>query len=165
MRAVVWEHNTHIGDARYTDMARGGMVNVGQLVRERHGEDDVVLVGFGAHAGTVVAADAWGEPARSWRCRPPGRARSRPLLDRSLEAGAALVVVPDDPPSWLTERRDHRAIGVVYDPGAERWGNYVPTVLGRRYDAFCWFRDTRALELIGPAGPPVGELQTWPEGQ
>ncbi len=59
-KAVVWEHNTHVGDARYTDMADEGMVNVGQLVRERHGEDDVVIVGFGGHRGRVVASRRWG---------------------------------------------------------------------------------------------------------
>ena len=180
VRAVVWEHNTHIGDARYTDMAHGGMVNVGQLVRERHGEEDVVLVGFGGHGGTVVAADAWGDPGTVMTV-PPGRPGSvEETVASSVSADAALFVVPDDPPTWLTERRDHRAIGVVYDPDAERWGNYVPTVLGRRYDAFCWFRSTRALEpLDGSAADdgtddagdqpvrraPDGELQTWPEGQ
>src|SRR5579884_1666540 len=61
-RAIVWEHNTHIGDARFTDMARAGMVNVGQLVREAHERDGVMLVGFGTHRGTVIAADEWGEP-------------------------------------------------------------------------------------------------------
>ena len=165
VRAVVWEHNTHVGDARFTDMARSGMVNVGQLVRERYGEDDVVIVGFGSHHGEVVAADAWGDPARLLTV-PPARAGSvEDLIDAGVEADSALFVVPDEPPAWLTQRRDHRAIGVVYDPGAERWGNYVPTVLGRRYDAFCWFRDTRALELIDDGGDPAGELQTWPEGQ
>src|SRR5690606_13150875 len=61
-RAIVWEHNTHIGDARATPMADYGMVNVGQLVRERRGEDDVVLVGFGSHRGTVIAGRSWGAP-------------------------------------------------------------------------------------------------------
>ena len=164
-RAVVWEHNTHIGDARFTDMARAGMVNVGQLVRERYGEDDVVLVGFGTHTGEVVAADAWGEPARVMTVPPARPGSVEEIVHASVAADAALFVVPPDRPDWLAEHRDHRAIGVVYDPRAERWGNYVPTVLGRRYDAFCWFRQTRALELMKPAGPPVGELQTWPEGQ
>jgi erythromycin esterase len=86
-------------------------------------------------------------------------------IHRSLDADAALFVVPPERPRWLAERRDHRAIGVVYDPARERWGNYVATVLGRRYDAFCWFRRTRALELIGTGDRPEGELQTWPEGQ
>ena len=165
VRAVVWEHNTHIGDARYTDMARAGMVNVGQLARERYGEDDVVLVGFGTQQGTVVAADAWGDPAQVMDVPPARPGSVEDLIGSGLDRDAALFVVPPDPPAWLTERRDHRAIGVVYDPAAERWGNYVPTVLGRRYDAFCWFRDTRALAPLTAGGEPTGELQTWPEGE
>src|SRR5207249_3893362 len=61
-KAIVWEHNTHIGDARYTDMAASGMVNVGELVREGHGGEGVVLVGFGSHRGTVIAGEEWGAP-------------------------------------------------------------------------------------------------------
>jgi erythromycin esterase len=64
-KAIVWEHNTHIGDARFTDMARGGMFNVGQLVRQEHDADDAALVGFGTHRGTVVAGEEWGAPMRS----------------------------------------------------------------------------------------------------
>src|SRR5690554_5088134 len=59
-KAIVWEHNTHIGDARATDMQEDGMVNVGQLVREQYGEDQVFAVGFGSYEGTVIAAKAWG---------------------------------------------------------------------------------------------------------
>src|SRR3954466_15040468 len=66
-KAVVWEHNTHIGDARFTDMARNGMVNVGQLVRREHAEDGVVLVGFGTHRGTVIAGQEWGAPMERMR--------------------------------------------------------------------------------------------------
>ena len=66
-KAIVWEHNTHIGDARFTDMARAGMVNVGQLVRQAHDADDVVLVGFGTHRGTVIAGDDWGAPMHRMR--------------------------------------------------------------------------------------------------
>ncbi|GAA2723140.1 erythromycin esterase family protein [Cellulomonas aerilata] len=165
IRAVVWEHNTHVGDARYTDMARGGMVNVGQLARERHGEDDVVIVGFGAHRGTVVAAGAWGDPARVMTVPPARPGSVEAAIHEAVDAGSALFVVPPDPPAWMTERRAHRAIGVVYDPASEQWGNYVPTVLGRRYDAFCWFGDTRALTPLGDAGTPGGELETWPVGQ
>ncbi len=61
-KAIVWEHNTHVGDARFTDMARGGMVNVGQLVRESRGEEDVVWVGFGSYRGSVIAGGWWGAP-------------------------------------------------------------------------------------------------------
>jgi erythromycin esterase-like protein len=164
-KAVVWEHNTHVGDARFTDMADAGIVNVGQLVRERHGEDDVVLVGFGSYSGSVVAADAWGDPAQVMPV-PPARAGSiEALLHDSIETPAALFVFPAELPDWLTERRDHRAIGVVYRPDAERWGNYVPTVLGRRYDAFCWFDETRALAPLRDTHPTGAEQETWPYGR
>ncbi len=165
VRGVVWEHNTHVGDARYTDMARGGMVNVGQLARERYGEDDVVIVGFGARRGTVGAADAWGDPPRVMDVPPARPGSVEAVIGDAVDIPAALLVMPQDAPGWLTDRRDHRAIGVVYDPDAERWGNYVPTVLGRRYAAFCGFAATRALTPIPDGGAPTGELETWPAGQ
>ena len=71
-KAIVWEHNTHIGDARATDMADDGMVNIGQLVRERHAGDDVVLVGFGSHRGRVIAGDQWEAPMEEMAV-PPAR--------------------------------------------------------------------------------------------
>ncbi len=77
-RAVVWEHNTHIGDARFTDMAAGGEVNIGQLARERYGEKDTVLVGFGTHQGKVIAGCEWGAPWEQMRVPPgaPGAGRT-----------------------------------------------------------------------------------------
>src|SRR5207237_10110941 len=72
-RAIVWEHNTHIGDARYTDMADDGMVNVGQLARERKQKEGVVLVGFGSHRGSVIAGREWGAPMERMPV-PPSRA-------------------------------------------------------------------------------------------
>lgn len=164
-KAVVWEHNTHIGDARFTDMTDAGIVNVGQLVRERHGEGEVVLVGFGSHHGTVIAADGWGEPAQTMPV-PAARSGSvEVLLHDSVESPAALLVFPAELPGWLIEQRDHRAIGVVYHPHAERWGNYVPTVLGRRYDAFCWFDQSSALSPLHDVHATGGEQETWPHGQ
>ncbi|MCZ2826359.1 MULTISPECIES: erythromycin esterase family protein [unclassified Modestobacter] len=162
-RAVVWEHNTHVGDARYTDMADAGMVNVGQLARERHGADDVVIVGFGSHHGSVIAADEWGA-AMERMPLPPARPGSvEALLHDSLAEHSALFVVPPELPGWLAAERAHRAVGVVYHPGAERWGNYVPTVLGRRYDAFCWFDESRALTPLHDVRASGGEQETWPD--
>ncbi|GAA4985363.1 erythromycin esterase family protein [Kineococcus glutinatus] len=170
-KAVVWEHNTHIGDARFTDMARDGMVNVGQLVRERHGEDDVVLVGFGSHGGTVVAARAWDGPSQVLPLPPAHPGSVEDLLHHSGIDPAALFVFPTagELPRWLTGIREHRAVGVVYQPELDPTHNYVPTVLGRRYDAFCWFDRTRALTPLHgeppAAGPGHGEDDTWPWGQ
>jgi erythromycin esterase len=164
-RAVVWEHNTHVGDARFTDMADAGLVNVGQLVRERHTERDTVLVGFGSHRGTVVAADAWGSPTRTMPVPPARGGSTEALLHESLRQDAGLLVFPEELPDWAAEERSHRAIGVVYHPGAERWGNYVPTVLGRRYDAFLWFDETRALTPLAGVSPAGDELESWPFGE
>jgi erythromycin esterase len=164
-KAVVWEHNTHVGDARFTDMADAGMVNLGQLVRERHTESDVVLVGFGSHHGTVVAADSWGSPARRMVVPPARSGSTEARLHRALAEEQGLFVFPDELPEWAAEERSHRAIGVVYRPDAERWGNYVPTVLGRRYDAFLWFDETRALTPIAGVSAQGDELESWPFGE
>jgi erythromycin esterase-like protein len=148
VKAVLWEHNTHIGDARATDMADAGMVNVGQLLRERHGRDDVVLVGLGGYRGGVIAAEAWG--AQMARLAVPS-ARPGSLEARIHDAvgGDALFVwQPGARAELLRSRLDHRAIGVVYRPERERWGNYVPTVLGERYDAFLYLEETAPLQPL-----------------
>jgi erythromycin esterase-like protein len=155
-KAVVWEHNTHVGDARYTDMRRAGMINVGQVVRELHGEapderDGVVLVGFGTHRGSVIAGDEWGEPMRRLRV-PEARAGSwEDLLHRAAGGDDALLVfdsADDGGVPGLDTPVDHRAIGVVYDPRREKWGNYVPTIVPRRYDAFLFVDESRALDPL-----------------
>jgi erythromycin esterase len=162
-RAVVWAHNTHVGDARATDMADAGEVNIGQLARERYGPERVVLVGFGTHAGTVTAGAAWGAPMETMTV-PPARRHS---LEEALHAAApdrALLVFPrDGRPDLLTHEIDHRAIGVVYRPPRESPGNYVPTVLGERYDAFCWFDTSRAVRPL-PTRPVPAEPEAWPSG-
>jgi erythromycin esterase len=164
-RAVVWEHNTHVGDARFTDMADAGMVNVGQLARERHGEEDVAIVGFGSHHGSVLAGESWGAQVRRMPL-PPARGGSvEAVLHDAVPEATALFVVPTDPPDWLVRELPHRAVGVVYRPQAERWGNYVPTVLGRRYDAFCWFDESRALQPLAGTQAHVGTMETFPTGQ
>jgi erythromycin esterase-like protein len=163
-RAVVWEHNTHVGDARYTDMRDAGMVNVGQLARERHGEDDVVIVGFGSHHGSVIAGDSWGAPERRMPLPPAREGSVEALLHDSVPDATALFVVPPAGPDWMARELPHRAVGVVYRPHAERWGNYVPTVLGRRYDAFCWFDESRALRPLAGTHAVGQELETYPYG-
>ena len=171
-KAIVWEHNTHIGDARFTDMVRAGLVNVGQLVREAHGErpterEGVVLVGFGTHRGSVIAGEEWGAPMRRMRV-PEARVGSwEDVLHRAGARDALLVFTGsgDGGIPGLEWPLGHRAIGVVYDTGAERSRNYVPTVVPRRYDAFLFVDETRALD---PLHMPVlvdGEPpETFPSG-
>jgi len=155
-KAIVWEHNTHIGDARATDMAREGMTNLGQLARERHGTQDVVLVGFGSHRGTVIAGAEWGAPMEVIQV-PPARDRSwEAVLHEAGEEDKLLLLSGGEPLSdAFMESRGHRAIGVVYRPQFEAYGNYVPTVLPERYDAFLYIDQTRALRPLH-LEPPVG---------
>ncbi|MGY1834497.1 erythromycin esterase family protein [Blastococcus sp. SYSU DS0510] len=147
-KAVVWEHNTHIGDARATDMAAAGMTNVGQLLRERHGVDDVVLVGFGGYRGGVVAGRQWGAQMERMTVPPARPGSLEALLHDALGEDALFVFPRGERPEWLARRLDHRAIGVVYRPEREKWGNYVPTVLGERYDAFLHLDDTTPLQPL-----------------
>ncbi|HEX4935159.1 MAG TPA: erythromycin esterase family protein, partial [Gemmatimonadaceae bacterium] len=149
-RAIVWEHNTHVGDARYTDMARHGMFNVGQVVREKHARAGVVIVGFGSHRGSVIAADEWGAPMEKMRV-PEARAGSWDDACHQAKRGDFLLVfngADDGGIVGLDEPWDHRAIGVVYDPRQERWGNYVPSLVPRRYDAFIHVDESRALRPL-----------------
>jgi len=171
-KAIVWEHNTHIGDARFTDMRRAGMVNVGQLVREGHGErpderDGVVLIGFGSHRGTVIAGDEWGAPMRRMRV-PEGRQGSWEDICHRAGAHDQLFVFDgsdDGGIEGLDRPLEHRAIGVVYDPAAERWGNYVPTIVPRRYDAFLFVDQTTALDPLHlPVHVGGDEPETYPSG-
>jgi erythromycin esterase-like protein len=163
-RAVVWAHNTHVGDARATDMAFAGEVNLGQLARERYGDEQVVLVGFGTHRGEVGAADSWGAPMRGLPV-PPARGGSlEDVLHRAAPPAAVQVFPRHEDVDLLTHELLHRAIGVVYDPERERWGNYVPTVLGDRYDAFLWFEETRALRPLPTVTANALEAETYPSG-
>jgi erythromycin esterase len=147
-RAIVWEHNTHIGDARFTDMADSGMVNVGQLVREQRGDEDVVLVGFGSYRGSVIAATEWGAPMQRMPV-PAARVGSwEDVLHRAGERDKLLIFADLKGEDGFFEPREHRAIGVVYDPAHERYGNYVSTVLPRRYDAFLYLDETQALHPL-----------------
>lgn len=150
-RGIVWAHNTHVGDARATAMAEYGSTNIGQLLRQRHGESKVFAVGFGTHRGTVLAGRAWGAPmermaiphgapgsvedAMHQAARRMGRERFLLLFGHADRGGP------------IGALRGHRAIGVVYDPANER-GNYVPTRVPRRYDAFIFIDETKALSPV-----------------
>jgi erythromycin esterase len=166
-RAIVWEHNTHIGDARFTDMAAAGMVNVGQLARQRFGDDAAVLVGFGTHRGTVIAAEEWGAPMERLPV-PAARAGSVEAAFHAAGIDDSLLIFDgsdDGGIDGLDQPLGHRAIGVVYDPDRERWGNYVPTLLARRYDAFLYLEQTRALDPLHMAARFDGEpAETYPSG-
>src|SRR5688500_4688164 len=166
-KAIVWEHNTHVGDARFTDMARAGMVNVGQLVRQAHDADDVVIVGFGTHRGTVIAGAEWGAPMQ--RMRVPN-AKPDSVEDAWREAGTGDGLLLFDGSDTggvpgLDEPIGHRAIGVVYDPHHESWGNYVPTIVPRRYDAFLYIENSSGVDALHMPVLVDGEVpETYPTG-
>jgi erythromycin esterase len=147
-KAIVWEHNTHIGDARATNMHRAGMVNIGQLAREQYGADKVYLVGFATYRGSVIAGEEWGSVMEEMDV-PRAREGSIEYIlhkenpkDRYLLFNTGLVEKLYD------TQVHHRAIGVVYNPERDRYGNYVPSVLAQRYDALIYLDQTRALHPL-----------------
>ncbi|MBA9006789.1 erythromycin esterase family protein [Thermomonospora cellulosilytica] len=163
-RAVVWAHNTHVGDARATPMADHGMVNLGQLVRERHGRDRVVVVGFAGGHGQVIAAPRWGAAMEAMPVPRPVPGSLEALLAGDAELDHALFVFSDGPDQdWLNVTRGHRAIGVVYDPDRDH-RQFVPTRLAERYDALCWFSRMSALVPLHMEAARRGELETVPSG-
>ncbi|RXJ00276.1 erythromycin esterase family protein [Anaerobacillus alkaliphilus] len=147
-KGIVWEHNTHIGDARATDMASEGMVNVGQLTREQYGEENVYAVGFGSYEGTVIAAERWGDPAKVMPV-PKGASGSWESVVHKAGATNKFIMFNDENKQYFQDIIGHRAIGVVYHPQFEHHGNYVPTRLSDRYDAFIHIDQTKALSPLG----------------
>ena len=159
-KAVVWEHNTHVGDARFTDMADDGMVNLGQLARDDFGRGEVVIVGFGSHRGGVIAGESWDAPWQAMTV-PPAREDSWEHALHEAGVGDSLMVFQRPPSEELAAWRGHRAIGVVYRPKYEQYGNYVPTVLPERYDAFVHLDQTTPLRPLFP--PTYEEPEEVPE--
>ena len=164
-KVIVWEHNTHIGDARATDMAAEGMINVGQLVSEEHASDGVVSVGFGSYKGTVIAGREWGGVMRRMPVPPAQNGSWENILHTCSDGKSTLLMLNE----LKDEKRmaieiPHRAIGVVYNPEYEKYGNYVPSVLPKRYDAFIFIDESRALNPlhIKPDGQQIPE--TFPFG-
>ncbi|HXD78585.1 MAG TPA: erythromycin esterase family protein [Puia sp.] len=164
-KAIVWAHNTHVGDARATDMASEGMYNIGELARIDHEEKGVVLVGFGSYRGSVMAGGSWGAPMRKIEM-PDGVVNSWEWLLHQAGGENKLLLMGDlSTNDMLMEHHiGHRAIGVVYNPAYEKYGNYVPSLLPLRYDAFVYLEDTKALHPLHlePGGHQVPD--TWPFG-
>jgi erythromycin esterase len=161
-KAIVWAHNTHIGDARFTDMKKAGMINIGQLAREQKGDNNVVLVGFGSYIGTVIAGKQW-DATMEMMPVPAARDGSiEEILHSESEENRLLIFDRNNHQERFTKPLSHRAIGVVYNPAQERYGNYVPTVLSSRYDAFLYIDKSFALHPLHfkPDGHKIPE--TYP---
>jgi erythromycin esterase-like protein len=165
-RMAVWAHNSHLGDASATEMGDMGEWNVGQLARDRWG-NDAMLVGFSTHHGTVTAASEWDGTAERKRVRPGLEGSYEDLFHRTgesrfwlpLRGNAALEEL-------LRERRLQRAIGVIYQPRTERMSHYFHTRLPAQFDAMIHVDETRAVQPLVPepawhAGEPA---ETYPSG-
>jgi erythromycin esterase-like protein len=147
-KAVVWAHNSHLGDARHTEMSHRGELNLGQLVRNRQGRD-AVLVGFSTFIGTVTAARDWDEPPVRMQVRP-GMKGSYERLFHELECPKFLVIPREDEEvhALLSEERLERAIGVIYRPETERFSHYFTAKIAQQFDAIIHYDQTRAVEPL-----------------
>ncbi|HTO02831.1 MAG TPA: erythromycin esterase family protein, partial [Opitutus sp.] len=164
-KVVVWAHNSHVGDARATDMALRGEINLGQLVRHRHG-DDAVLVGFTTYTGTVTAASDWDAPTE--------RKSIRPAMPESYEnlfhaTGLSRFLLEfERHPILATRLRTpllERAIGVIYRPESEFASHYQRARLADQFDAVVHFDVTRAVEPLERTTRRTSEVEdTFPSG-
>jgi erythromycin esterase-like protein len=157
-RVVVWAHNSHVGDARATQMGQRGELNIGQLMRERHGSD-VVNIGFTTYTGTVTAASEWGAPAERKHVRR-GLADSYEALLHTVGIPAFLLcpLAAGDSGRALREPRVERAIGVIYRPQTERQSHWFAASAAQQFDALIHIDRTRAVE-------PLERSQTWELGE
>ncbi|MFO0618026.1 MAG: erythromycin esterase family protein [Polyangiaceae bacterium] len=162
-KIVVWAHNSHLGDARATDMAKSGEWNVGQLIREKHGRD-AFLVGFTTYEGTVTAARDWDEPAEQRRVRPALAGSWEALFHEVETAPFVLFTDPGASPAALRAARLSRAIGVIYRPETERQSHYFKSRIGEQFDAILHFDRTSAVQPLERTSQWVtGELpETYP---
>ncbi len=157
-KIVVWEHNSHVGDARSTEMAQRGELNLGQLMRERHAHN-AVLVGFTTYSGTVTAASAWGGEAERKRVRPALPDSYEALLhDAGIPAFLLCPLGMSDSGRALREPRLQRAIGVIYRPETERPSHWFGACVSQQFDALVHIDVTRAVE-------PLERTGTWELGE
>ena len=157
-KVIVWAHNSHLGDARATEMSKRGELNVGQLIRERL-DMESFSIGFTTYSGTVTAASDWGEPAERKRVRPALRGSCEELFH---EAGVPNFWLNlrerNEATPLLSEERLERAIGVIYRPETERMSHYFGARLAEQFDAVIHLDETRALE-------PLERTSTWEKGE
>ena len=167
-KAIVWAHNSHIGDARHTDMgAARGEHNIGQLCRERFGEE-AALVGFGTDRGTVAAASDWDGEMAIMDVRP---SREGSVERLCLDAGVPRFLldlrggIDHALRETLREERLERFIGVIYRPDTELHSHYAGVALPGQFDGYAWFDRTRAVAPLGDQHPLPGRVpETFPSG-
>ena len=157
-KIAVWAHNSHLGDARATDMSwRRGELNVGQLVREAYGKASF-LTGFTTNHGTVTAASDWDEPAQRKSVRPALEGSYEAVFhDTNLARFLLGLRSGNDATRGLREARLERAIGVIYRPSTERMSHYFDAELPSQFDVVLHFDETRAVE-------PLERTALWERG-
>jgi len=156
-KVVVWAHNSHVGDARATQMGEAGELNIGQLARERH-PGEARLIGFSTYHGTVTAASDWGGPAERKRIRPALPGSYEELFHQAGTPAFLLVLRDLGEAGALREPRLQRAIGVIYLPETERASHYFHARLPEQFDAILHIDKTRALE-------PLERTSEWERGE
>ncbi|KAJ5690953.1 hypothetical protein N7488_011688 [Penicillium malachiteum] len=171
-KALVWAHNSHVGDARYTSMGmRRSEINIGQLCREKFSRENVAILGCGTHTGTVAAAHEWDEDMQIMDVRP-SRSDSWEIIAHDSGIPSFLIdlrrgrVDPTLRAVLAQERRLQRFIGVIYRPETERASHYSQALIHKQFDGYIWFDCTEAvkpLEVIQPK-TPVGKEETYPFG-
>jgi erythromycin esterase-like protein len=156
-KVVLWAHNSHLGDARATEMGQRGELNVGQLVRQRHG-GGALLVGFSTHHGTVTAASNWDGPAERKRVRPALAGSYESVFHETQIDRFLLQCREGEAKTALGDPRLERAIGVIYRPDTERYSHYFRARLSEQFDAVLHFDKTRAVE-------PLEQTAEWEAGE
>jgi len=167
-KLIIWAHNSHVGDARATEMGDDGQVTLGQILRQRH-PGETALLGFTTHEGSVIAANDWDGPAERMRVRPslPG---SWEELFHEAEIGRSYLLAADlDRTVGGDVERLQRAIGVVYMPQTERRSHYLHACIGSEFDIVIHIDSTRGVEPLDPIDSPEHtpehELpETYPTG-
>jgi erythromycin esterase len=150
-RGILWAHNTHIGDARYTPMHNDGLVTVGQQARERFGTDAVYLLGFASEQGTFRAGRQWGSPSEIMPLLPSAPISINHWLNRAAPEDAFwLPLIHARANPRLKLQAGHRAIGVTFTPSQSDIANYVPSNIPYRYDGILFIRNTQALPSLHP---------------
>ncbi|KAB8260656.1 erythromycin esterase-domain-containing protein [Aspergillus pseudonomiae] len=172
-KAVVWAHNSHCGDARYTSMGtRRKEVNIGQLCREQFGRENVALIGCGTHTGTVAAAHEWDEDVEVMDVRP-SRKDSWERVAHNTEIPSFLIdlrrdrIDPNLAAAFEAEPlRLERFIGVIYRPDTEKMSHYSAADLLNQFDGYVWFDETHAVKPLEKHEPatPLGKEETYPFG-
>lgn len=146
-KGIVWAHNTHIGDASYTNMRNSGEKNIGQLSRESLGSNNVFLIGFATNEGTVMAGSQWDEPMKEMRIPPAIRGSLESKLSKTGISSGFVIFNREDRMEENLKVLGHRAIGVVYNPKRDRY-QFVPTLVPMRYDALIFFEKTEAVHVL-----------------